>query len=531
MGDSLCIHLTGPFRVTSCDGRDFTPKGTKERALLLLLASQPSHVRARAWLQDKLWSDRGRDQGAASLRQALAQIRRTFGPFQEILQASRIDVQLDPDRVVTVSEAHGELAEGLDVRDQEFESWLTVERSARATQHGEVPETAPAVAKAPTTSTPSRLRAISITNVSEDWISSLIGDALALSLRELFARDVVCDTNTKTGNEEWGITVQTFQPGDQKIGVRIVVRHQPSARQIWSGHRIVEPGGAPPVEHPAVVQLVNETVEAIGDAAVLGSEIDLERQEDGDVLCRRGIRMVFSMEVEKVGKADRYFEKAHEVSGRGLCLAWQAQLRTIQRIERHRTDVDVLADEGAALASRALELEPNNSMVLAMLANSRLFLHSDPEGSLELATRSTAINPSNPMSWWAISSAQLYCGKTRTAYISAVRARHLARLSEHRFWWDLQQFASALGVGKLDEATELLESTAAQCPVFRPPFRYLVALYANAGKEGRAVKAADRLRELEPDFTIDRLLRDQNYPASLLHRTEALNLDRVAALG
>src|SRR5436190_23807600 len=75
----LRISVIGAFRVLARDGEDLTPRGRKARALLAMLALTPTRRRSRPALQDKLWSDRGAEQGAASLRQTLTEIRRTFG--------------------------------------------------------------------------------------------------------------------------------------------------------------------------------------------------------------------------------------------------------------------------------------------------------------------------------------------------------------------------------------------------------------------------------------------------------------------
>src|SRR5713101_9378615 len=75
----LRIALIGAFRVLAPDGEDLTPRGRKARALLAILALTPTRRRSRPALQDKLWSDRGPAQGAASLRQTLTEIRQAFG--------------------------------------------------------------------------------------------------------------------------------------------------------------------------------------------------------------------------------------------------------------------------------------------------------------------------------------------------------------------------------------------------------------------------------------------------------------------
>ncbi|WP_147115467.1 pentapeptide repeat-containing protein [Tateyamaria sp. syn59] len=132
---SVDIRLIGPFRITSKDGKDLTPRGAKSRAILALLATSPGYQRSRVWLQDKLWSMSASPQASASLRQALLEIRRALGEYAYIINADRLNVSLTADKitvdvdspnpeVVARTFEEAELLEGIDVKDPEFEDWL-----------------------------------------------------------------------------------------------------------------------------------------------------------------------------------------------------------------------------------------------------------------------------------------------------------------------------------------------------------------------------------------------------------------------
>src|SRR5712675_1563420 len=99
-GPELRISVIGAFRVLTNDCEDLTPRGRKARALLALLALTPTRRRSRPALQDKLWSDRGSEQGTASLRQTLTEIRRAFGErYRGCLVGDMRGIGLDPARV------------------------------------------------------------------------------------------------------------------------------------------------------------------------------------------------------------------------------------------------------------------------------------------------------------------------------------------------------------------------------------------------------------------------------------------------
>ncbi len=142
-GVCLSIQLLGAVRLLDRDGKDRAPKGRKACALLALLLVAPQGARARRWLQDKLWSDRGDAQGSASLRQALSALRKALGAQRDLLVSSGVNLSIDLSRVrVDVLQLlEGtlerdfqasdlpEFLEGVDVADPEFENWVRDQRS------------------------------------------------------------------------------------------------------------------------------------------------------------------------------------------------------------------------------------------------------------------------------------------------------------------------------------------------------------------------------------------------------------------
>ncbi len=147
-GVDIRVFLLGPISISDQFGVDFTPRNQKSRALIAMLAVAPRGSRSRVWLRDKLWSDRSEEQGSASLRQALLDIRKSLGPdLREILIADKYTATLNLSRVsIDVFEElkkarkrstekliDSELIpefflEGIDIRDPEFEDWLAMER-------------------------------------------------------------------------------------------------------------------------------------------------------------------------------------------------------------------------------------------------------------------------------------------------------------------------------------------------------------------------------------------------------------------
>lgn len=135
---SFRMFLLGPFSLLDAEGRDVAPRGRKACAILAMLATGPQSRRSRKWLQDRLWSDRDDAQGAASLRQALYEIRQALGHQRGLLDADANVVSLNASRFLIDVDSPGafdgfagdppDFLEGMNIRDDEFEDWLREQR-------------------------------------------------------------------------------------------------------------------------------------------------------------------------------------------------------------------------------------------------------------------------------------------------------------------------------------------------------------------------------------------------------------------
>ena len=132
------LELRGP------DGRSLTPPRKILRALIAVLALAPPAGWPREELTNLLWGERDGEQARASLRQALAELRRIVGSSclladREVAVLEPLAVSVDVVEFTRLAKAgeinqaatlyQGELLEGVNLPGGAFADWLLVERT------------------------------------------------------------------------------------------------------------------------------------------------------------------------------------------------------------------------------------------------------------------------------------------------------------------------------------------------------------------------------------------------------------------
>ncbi|MGI4878930.1 MAG: hypothetical protein ACRYG4_15735 [Janthinobacterium lividum] len=138
------LTLLGSFALRRPDGSLVLGLGRKARALIAVVAMATEPVE-RVQLADLLWSERGRDQARASLRQTLYELRQQLPGQPPLLVAGYDRVSLTRASVTIDIEIGGaalresdgwNLLRDLDRLDPKFDQWLIGERTRLAREHG-----------------------------------------------------------------------------------------------------------------------------------------------------------------------------------------------------------------------------------------------------------------------------------------------------------------------------------------------------------------------------------------------------------
>ncbi len=519
---TLSATLHGQFTIEGPNGENLTPTSAKAQGVLALVLTNKDHQRSRNWVQDKLWSDRSREQGAASLRQALTQIRKAFGPYADLLKTNRQTIALPKEvHFPEVFDDNAEFLEGMDVRDQEFESWLRLQRQAREQPSAK----AFAKANAGRIRTPANKTVVTEVDAGgtemERLFSEVFVSGVASSLNEQLCIDATPSEMTPVSGDTIRVRARAiFNNGSTVIHASCI--DSATNRQLWAGHRTLPARGAPPVEHDDILQMRNEAIDAISEAFCVDARRSVG-DENAEVLASLAVQKLFSMNPAEQREADVLLTQAFDINPRGAFLAWRILLRVVQILERNSPCGQTATEEIRELSRQALQLEPMNSLVLSIIAYSKLTITSEISLGYEMARRSSALNPANPFAWMALATAELYLGHIDRAHVFTSRARHIGTMSPYRFWWDTGTCLTATANGDLQTAQKLAQSAHALSPSFRPPLRYLIALHVRSGNLDAAAIALKRLKELEPEFVAEQLIEDGDYPSATLRNAKLIS--------
>ena len=498
------FQLNGQFRVFDAADRDITPTGIKERGLLALLVLSPGQRRTRIWIQDKLWSDRSAEQASGSCRQALSNIRKAFGPETLHLHSDRSAVWIDPQIAVqqTVDPDRGELLEDIDISDPEFTDWLRdirgrqeqVSPPSRILQtHSLQPTRRPLVAIRHTDLSGTS-RGLSILHSLSQRLAARLVQLGGIDVTELGAQD------KQPSDDEPNVWVNLECLDDRDLAyVLLRVLGQPNKRVLWSGRLSLERRLAVIWVSPDVTRAINQIVRAVGDA-VVGTH-----GKTPMAIIQKAIRRRYEFKSASLQQADDLLRSAMDSDLRGLALAWRGLIRHDEVVEFCGRDTDRLA-EAVDFVDQATRLATGSSTVMAMASEVTFFLEDDLDKAVFLANRAVQLDDQDPEALSALGRTLSLQGRNDASHHYAVAARHYADGSPYSYDWDLMLCVAKIRVGDMAGAYDMALICHRKMPFARHALRYLTVLSFLDDRPADAMLYSNRLRRLEPDFSIQTLL-------------------------
>ncbi len=519
---SCRMKFRGMFAVTAADGTDLTPKGAKAQALLILLADAPNHRRARRWIESRLWSDRGPQQASGSLRQVLREIRLGFGPHQDLLAADRINIWLEADAVTTDlalpapdTKSDAEVLEGLDVRDPEFESWLSAFRQRHSGPRHQAPRRPIDI----------RCQFTGEASPGERLAARALADQIGHNIEEALTAWRVAESAAQQPDSAAGavgIQVNCELARDSHANIVFArVIHEQTGRVLFSGFReqVADAGRA--LSDEFITEFAHNA--AARCLSTLPQTIGLSRPEVVAAgFANLALRRLYCFDTTQVSEAAGLMGRAFDADQNGVYLAWRGFIRMAQVIDRLEPAGPELNEEVDSLSRRALELSPHNAHALALVALTRMMLFDEVEQAARLAEEALQANPRNLLAHQTLAVAYGMTGRSEEAYrVSRFCQAALAR-ADIRHLWDLYHSLVCISTRRFSEALDAARRATARCPDFIAPHRQVLGLSLYAGDLRTARSELRTLQRLEPGFSLDRFYSDQTYPVDTLRNAGLL---------
>jgi len=524
------VNCVGRFSVIDVSNDvDITPKSRKAKAILAMLALASNKGGARSWVQRTLWSDRGQEQGSASLRGALTEIRKSFGAKQRVLvtkgdwlslDATEVQVRLNTDPAVGE-----ELLEALEsIRDPVFLAWLKHERDKRKMELslptlpiGRGDNLSPTVVLDYAFNKNEHHDSVLSTMVNRITVALLEGDVLDV----LDSNNLVAPAGELLASPAVQAKLRITHLGT-KMHVFVTASDTSSNRVFHSDQVSLNPYAEWSKTCHLIEALCIRLVETMVRLAASQHDTSKGSRMTAGGLSRMAIGYIFDLDRDKMLKADELLLESYALKPSGGTQALRAFLRSLSRFQ-YPDDNDFKDDVPLEMLSmKALRDSPRDSTVLSVASQFEYLYNGNSRTSLNLAINAVEINPLNALSWAVLSNTQLSIGRFDEAHCSAKTARNLSLATSQQYYFEFFCCMSASAAGKFEEAIGHAELSLVLKPNFVAPRRYLVALYKKQRLTAKYDANLQSLVRFEPNFSVSRL-GDPDYPVNTLRRISLID--------
>jgi adenylate cyclase len=198
-----------------------------------------------------------------------------------------------------------------------------------------------------------------------------------------------------------------------------------------------------------------------------------------------------------------YLAKAMEEDpGFALPVAWAARWHSLLIGQGWSSTPAQDASAAMDLADRALGLDPNNALALAIQGHMRAYLLRRPEEAMEFFDQALAACPNSSLAWTLSSAALSYLGRGSDAVRHAERGLRLSPFDPLRFSQHMFLAIAHYANGTYEDAVWWARVSTSENPVHAATLKALAVSLAALGRAGEAREATAQLLELEPDLRL-----------------------------
>lgn len=217
----------------------------------------------------------------------------------------------------------------------------------------------------------------------------------------------------------------------------------------------------------------------------------------------RAIDLIGSLEREQFEAAYDYLNQAIERdAGFATALAWLARWHSLRVGQGWSDDPRRDAEQAADCAMRAIRLDEQNALALAIYGHVQSYLFGDFETAISYLDRARKTNPNSSTAWLLSSVTLSSLGRNDEAIAAAERALRLSPFDQSLF-----AYYAFLGIvyydaGEFRKAISWLSRSLAENPRYTTSLRTLIVALVAAGRIEKAREVAKDFMKLEPEFRI-----------------------------
>ncbi|MEH6631750.1 MAG: hypothetical protein V7776_13020 [Halopseudomonas aestusnigri] len=515
----LKLRLYGAFSAEWTGGGKLDIRSTKLRALIALLATAPDMKRTRSWLQDKLWSLSGQELGRASLRRGLSDLKRAIGPdFDVLFDISHDDVALYPDVIEFVgAPSEGEFLEGITISEAGFTSWVNDQRESQPHLKSDLEFFTPSEKTG-------ILPAVAVLPFLQSFRregENILGDMLAEEVSRALSRSQLIDVISHLSSRNLNMRLLNLADVRRALNVEYVIHGSyrqdgerfhldadfldaESGRIIWSRQFSAKMsdflhGGQ---------EIVADISRQIGQS-ILASSIELSMSKPlpevaSHALLASGVTLMHRQTLASFARARPLIEEVIRKSPKYAPLySWLSKWYVLSILQGWSSDVQKDSQIALDCASRALDLDPNNSFSLAVegLVLNNLFKQFDE--ALKRFDRAVDLNPNDALAWLLKGTLLAFVDEGKDAVSFTQRARSLSPLDPHKYYFDSLAATALNSNGQFEEGLKLANSSLKENSKHTSTLRTKVVSLFWLDRKEEAEKTTEQLLILEPNLTIN----------------------------
>lgn len=264
-----------------------------------------------------------------------------------------------------------------------------------------------------------------------------------------------------------------------------------------------------------LMQVQSELIHRLSTAcahALLNAEVQRSLvlplpQLDSNALMLGGITLMHRSTPRDLQRSQQLLEAVAERHKRVAApWAWLAKWHVMQVVQGISTDPANEFRRAISIADRALDLEPNSTLAMAIKGHALCHLGSDVDGAHRLLQEATQSNPNDPMAWLYRCVWSSMWGSPENSVVEAENALRLSPLDPQHYYFEMMLANSCLSAGHYLRAVELCESSLKKNRYHFPTIRALVFGQYEAGLIEDAKATFKLLMQLQPGLTVGKYL-------------------------